>query len=227
MRCIRVVLRRCLAAGRLVVGRLYLQVARRLETLIERGEIAAEQRLPPERALAAELAISRTTAAVAYEVLHRGGLVERRGSGTSGTWVRRPPRAGGGVVSDFNPLVLQLLDPARDLIDMTCAAPTPSGVLAEVLEDAFAAAAHQARRGIGYFPAGLPVLREAIAARYSVPGLPTTIDQIVVSSGAQQALALLVQLLVRPGDAVAVEEVIYQEVWMLSPALAPVSGVLG
>lgn len=175
--------------------------------LIERGEIAPEQRLPTERALAAELAISRTTAVAAYEALRGGGVVERRRG--SGTWVQRPQRPGRGLVSDFNPLFLQLLDPVRDLIDMTCAAPTPSGVLAEVLEDAFAIVARQARAGIGYFPAGLPELRELIAHRYSSLGLATTAQQIVVTSGAQQALGLLAQMFLRPGDAVAVEEVTY------------------
>jgi DNA-binding transcriptional MocR family regulator len=188
-------------------GPLYRQLATRLEELIVRGEIGAEQRLPAERALADALAISRTTAVAAYDVLRDRGLVERRRG--SGTWVSRPSRPVRGVVSPFNPLFLQLLDPARDLIDMTCAAPTALDALPDIIDDALAAAARWRKLGIGYFPGGLPGLREAVAARYSEQGLPTNAGQIVVTSGAQQALSLLAQLFVRPGDAVAVEEVTY------------------
>jgi DNA-binding transcriptional MocR family regulator len=188
-------------------GALYLKLASRLAGLIEQGEIAADERLPPERVLAGELAVSRTTAAAAYEVLRGGGLVERRRG--SGTWVLRPSRPRRTAAGGFNPMFLALLDANRGLIDTTCAASTPSGVLAEVLDDAFAAAARTARVGAGYFPAGLPELREAIAARYSAQGLPTAAEEVVVTSGAQQALSLLAQLLLAPGDVVGVEAPTY------------------
>ena len=188
-------------------GPLYLKLASRLAWLIEQGEIASDRALPPERVLAAKLAISRTTAAAAYEVLRGRGLVERRRG--SGTWVRRPSRPRREAAGGFNPLFLALLDANRDLIDLTCAAPTPSGALAELLDDGFAAAAGAARRGIGYFPAGLPELREVLAARYSALGLATGPDQVVVTSGAQQGLSLVAQLLLQPGDVVAVEEATY------------------
>ncbi len=188
-------------------GPLYLKLASRIASLIERGELACGRPLPAERVLAAELAIGRTTAAAAYEVLRSRGLVERRRG--SGTWVQRPLRPRREAAAGFNPLFLALLDANRDLIDLTCAASTPSGAVAGLLDDGFAAAAGAARRGIGYLPAGVPELREAIAARYSAQGLPTGPDEVLVTTGAQQALSLVAQLLLQPGDVVAVEGATY------------------
>ncbi|CAM3276943.1 PLP-dependent aminotransferase family protein [Pseudomonas plecoglossicida] len=62
-----------------------------------------------------------------------------------------------------------------------------------------------ARLGYGD-PAGERGLRELIAAYLRRSrGLSCTADQIVITSGAQQAISLCAQLLVQPGDRVAVE----------------------
>jgi len=55
-------------------------------------------------------------------------------------------------------------------------------------------------------PAGEPALRELIATYLRRSrGLTCTAEQIVITSGSQQAISLCAQLLVRPGDRVAVE----------------------
>lgn len=55
-------------------------------------------------------------------------------------------------------------------------------------------------------PAGEPLLRELIAAYLrSSRGLSCAAEQIVITSGAQQAISLCAQLLLQPGDGVAVE----------------------
>lgn len=55
-------------------------------------------------------------------------------------------------------------------------------------------------------PAGEPHLRELVAAYLrSSRGLSCTAAQIVITSGAQQAISLCAQLLLQPGDGVAVE----------------------
>uniref|UniRef100_UPI00278BCFA9 aminotransferase-like domain-containing protein n=1 Tax=Streptomyces venezuelae TaxID=54571 RepID=UPI00278BCFA9 len=61
----------------------------------------------------------------------------------------------------------------------------------------------------GYHPYGLPALRAAVAARYTARGLPTRPEQILVTSGAQQALSLVLALLGRPGDRVLAENPSY------------------
>src|SRR5947209_730677 len=62
---------------------LYIAMARSLEDLIARGDIAPGARLPAERTLAAKLAVSRGTVMNAYERLRqRGFLSSRQGSGS-------------------------------------------------------------------------------------------------------------------------------------------------
>ncbi|NUO42344.1 MAG: PLP-dependent aminotransferase family protein [Streptomyces sp.] len=56
---------------------------------------------------------------------------------------------------------------------------------------------------------GEPTLRAALAARMSVRGLPTDADDVLVTTGSQQALSLLATALVEPGDTVLVEEPCY------------------
>jgi DNA-binding transcriptional MocR family regulator len=52
-------------------------------------------------------------------------------------------------------------------------------------------------------------LRQAIADRYTARGLPTTREEILITAGAQNALALLLRSLTRPGRAVVVEQPTY------------------
>ncbi|MFF4604416.1 PLP-dependent aminotransferase family protein [Streptomyces sp. NPDC001339] len=53
---------------------------------------------------------------------------------------------------------------------------------------------------------GDPELREAVAARLSARGLPTGPDGLLVTTGSQQALTLVVSTLLDPGDTVLVED---------------------
>ncbi|MFJ8821471.1 PLP-dependent aminotransferase family protein [Streptomyces sp. NPDC102467] len=56
---------------------------------------------------------------------------------------------------------------------------------------------------------GEPALREALAARTTVRGLPTTADDLLITTGSQQALSLLATALLEPGDTVLVENPCY------------------
>jgi DNA-binding transcriptional MocR family regulator len=70
----------------------------------------------------------------------------------------------------------------------------------------------------GYHPAGLPELRAAVADRYTDRGVPTSAEQILITSGTQQALDLVLRLSVPPGAGVLVESPTYPN------ALAALSG---
>ncbi|MFD0417503.1 PLP-dependent aminotransferase family protein [Streptomyces sp. NPDC127108] len=56
---------------------------------------------------------------------------------------------------------------------------------------------------------GEPALRGAVAERYTARGLATGADDILVTTGSQQALSLLATALVEPGDTVLVENPCY------------------
>lgn len=193
------------SAGR---GPLYLLLAGRLRQLIEAGELPDRTPLPPDRTLAAALAIGRSTVVAAYDVLRQEGRLTRtQGSGTRVSADLPKP----GVVAARNPLFLHLLDTPDDgVLQLTCAGPDmPPPTLLDAHRSALTDLAAAGHIGLGYHPAGLPKLRAALADHYTARGLPTGPEQILVSTGAQQALALLTRLLVRPGDQVLTEAPTY------------------
>lgn len=57
--------------------------------------------------------------------------------------------------------------------------------------------------------AGLPELREKLAARHASKGLRCTADNVLITSGSQQGLDLLVSAFVEPGQTVAVQTPTY------------------
>lgn len=99
--------------------------------------------------------------------------------------------------------------PREDVL-LNLAQATPSAPPA--LYDAFARAleALPAYLGTGgYAHHGIEPLREAVAARYRERGVPTTAEQILVTTGAQQAITLLAQTFVGPRDPAVVESPTY------------------
>jgi DNA-binding transcriptional MocR family regulator len=128
-------------------------------------------------------------------------LHSRRGAGS---WTQLPADPSGGAdVAPFSPQV------DRTLLDLAHAAlPAPGAELRR----AAAAAVHDLDAllgGHGYDLLGLPALRAAVADRYTARGLPTTPDQVLVTVGGQQAIALVVGALAGPGDRILVEHPTY------------------
>jgi DNA-binding transcriptional MocR family regulator len=91
---------------------------------------------------------------------------------------------------------------------MTFAAPAAPAGLARAFEAATARLPGLLST-TGYLPDGLPALRELLAARYEERGLPTSPEQIVVTSGAQGAISLIARTFIERGDRVLVESVSY------------------
>jgi len=195
-------------------GPRYQRLAGAIRAAIERGELAAGARLPAERVLARWLEVSRTTVVMAYHLLGREEWLEsRRGSGTT---VRRSParalaaRSGAAAVLSGRNVVF------RGLVERTGAEIEFLGAHFDGLPKVFDAAWKEARadlavllRGHGYLPLGLPELRVAIARHLERSGLPTRPEQVLVTSGAQQAITLIANLLIEPGDSVVVEDPTY------------------
>ncbi|MFD7655136.1 PLP-dependent aminotransferase family protein [Actinosynnema sp. NPDC059797] len=107
--------------------------------------------------------------------------------------------------------------PVRDLLALTSrpevisfagGLPAPELFDVEGLRDAFTQAV--SRRSLQYAPTeGDPDLRALVADRLGRRGLPTGIADLLVTTGSQQALTLVVTALLEPGAVVAVEEPTY------------------
>lgn len=188
-------------------GPLYAALADALRAAIERGELPEGTVLPPERELAGRLHVSRTTVVGAYGALKEAGvLASRQGRGT---WVAAAAAPRAGDVAFSGELYSNLMGAGGDVIELTAAAPFPTSVVAE--ETARLAGDGLASRvaGVGYLPAGLAELRERIAAVHTAQGLPTRPDEVLVTTGAQQAINLVAALFGEPGQSVLVEEATY------------------
>jgi len=195
-------------------GPLYLRLAAAIRAAIERGDLPAGARLPAQRMLAHWLEVSRTTVVMAYEALAGDEWVEgRQGSGTT---VRRSAggapatRQGAAAVLSTRNVVF------RGLVERSGAQIEFMGAHFDGLPEVFDQVWKEARpdllklqRGHGYLPLGWPELRSAIAEHLGRAGLPTRAEQVLVTSGAQQAIALVANLLIEVGDPVVLEDPTY------------------
>ncbi|MEJ6003324.1 aminotransferase-like domain-containing protein [Paucibacter soli] len=182
----------------------YAALATALQGLILRGELLPGDRLPPERRLAECLALSRSTVVAAYARLAEAGWVSaRQGQGT--TVSAGPPghvAAGKRHVRLGNPAL-------RRAGGADGAAWVDFGLATAVPELAWLqpspASASLVLRESAYQPEGMLALRERIAARYTSQGLATAPEQVLVCAGAQQAISLLAQQYLAPGERVLLE----------------------
>ena len=194
-------------------GPVYRKLTDAIRTAITEGAFAVGTTIPPERKLAEALGVSRTTVVGAYQALRDEGWLESvQGSGT------RVTRAGSAVPA-FEPAgdaARRRNTAFRGLIDSSGSAISFLGLhmpaISPAFEEALAETARDARallRHHGYTGLGLPILREAIASHLTRGGLPTRAAEVLVTHGAQQAIRLAADLLLRRGDAVVLEDPTY------------------
>lgn len=167
-----------------------------IELQVVDGCLPVGTRLPAERELARALGVSRNLLGTALDTLRERGLVASRQG--SGSWI---DSAGPSQQRRSERRNTELIDFAR------ASPPAADGVAAAF--DAARAKLPDELAEHGYCDTGLPVLRERIAARYTVRGLPTTPSQILVTNGAHHAFVLALRMLAGPGDRVLVEQPTY------------------
>ena len=189
-------------------GALFQQIAHRVRAAVVAGTLAPGTRLPSSRALSAQLGVARGTVDAAYAVLSGEGAVQTRGA--SGTIVSRH------IGARPEPPVQRTLFTATEKI-VPAPAPLPFRMGLPAL-DAFPrklwsgltvrTARTMQSNDLNYpDPAGYLPLRQAIAAYLGVSrGIDCRPEQVLITAGFQGALALVRHALLRPGDAVWVED---------------------
>ncbi|MFC5694466.1 PLP-dependent aminotransferase family protein [Pseudomonas sp. GCM10022186] len=193
------------------------QLYQALRERILDGRLGSRARLPASRDLAAQLGISRNTVTRALDQLYAEGYVEGRvGDGTyvvelsTARPVPRPLPTGPAPGPALERLQTHHLPPPVTGAPRAFRIGVPAFDLFPFetwarLSARFWRKPSPARLGYGD-PAGDWTLRELVAAYLrSSRGLACDPEQVVITCGAQQAISLCAQLLVQPGDRVAVE----------------------
>jgi DNA-binding transcriptional MocR family regulator len=98
------------------------------------------------------------------------------------------------------------VDARADVLDLRSAALPGLPLVADAVDNFPREGLHDLIATHGYLPIGLTSLREAVAEYYTADGVPTTADQILITSGAQQALRLAASAFVSSGATVLIEE---------------------
>jgi GntR family transcriptional regulator/MocR family aminotransferase len=197
------------------------ELYQQLRDAIRAGRLAPGLRLPPSRHLADRLQVSRNTVTAVYELLASEGLlVPRPGSGGFVAPIAPAPEARPRPAADmagrirpvwrgeWRPTVFPKGLAYPFVVGQPDVGRFPFDLWRKIESRATRShGRHPGRAG----PEGDPGLREGIAGHLSFArGIACRAEDIVVTSGAQQAFDLLARVLVhRPGVVAAVEDPCY------------------
>jgi len=219
---------------------LYQQIERYLRQSILSGDLVPETRLPSTRELAESLGVSRITVTNAYAELESDGLIySREGSGTYVMAPVTPSSSPGTAANTLWPLwqrevsLGELLPQSRYPLLPASRASHPHPISFTgvgdpcqfPVKDFYKAIQTVIKRdGIaaldyGPFDEGYRPLRETLSHILASQGIRANPDNTLITSGSQQALALVCQLLLKPGDAILVEKPSYNFALALFQAL--------
>ncbi|MGE0488645.1 MAG: PLP-dependent aminotransferase family protein [Vulcanimicrobiota bacterium] len=198
------------------MAKLYERVASEVARRVDVGVYGYGERIPSVRHLSRELEVSTTTVVEAYRLLEDQGLVEARPQ--SGYYVRhpsfddhcprlhcpRPERPVPVTVADMVMTVMRdnYLGGAR----LADASPAPDLLPVKRLQRSVALAARESACLSRYdTPPGCPELRVQIARLALAAGCQVSPEEIVLTTGCQEALTLCLRAVCEVGDVVAIE----------------------
>jgi len=196
---------------------LYRQLHEQIAQKIRSGDLGRGERLPATRELAGMLGLNRTTVSAAYEMLEAEGLLA--GQVGRGSFVTGDGAAPSGGALDWGALLDRGDTPpagsgafGREVASFAMA--RPSRALFPLDEFRASCQAVLARPDLDSIlqlgsPSGYEPLRRHLMEEARRQHLAAAGDDLLITNGCQQALDLIGRVLLRPGDAVAVEDPIY------------------
>ena len=199
----------------------YEELADRIAGLVDRGTLAPGTRAPSLRELCRQERTSLTTALQAYRLLEDRGVLRARPQ--SGFYVAHPASALPVPATSRPPprptevalpgLMLELLQYAADprFAPLGCAVPSPQLLASGRLDRLLARAARLKGEQSNTYSAlrGEASLRVEIARRALRAGLALAPEDIAITCGCTEALALALRAIARPGDTIALESPCY------------------
>lgn len=196
----------------------YAELAQTIADAIRRGDLAAGARIPTVRSACRAYRVSPSTVFRAYYTLESEGLITARAR--SGYFVSNlhdkrlrtshdvPCKPGTSQTGDDGAL-FRLIDSLKrdDIVPLGSAFASYSLFPMSSLWRYAAAAARNMDRAklLAGLPPGHEALRRQIALRYLNAGASLSMEEIVITTGAAEALTLCLQALTRPGDIIAIE----------------------
>lgn len=200
------------------MAHLYEQVAREFLVQLDRGGYRAGDRLPGVRSFSRERGVSIATVLAAYRILEDDGHIEVRPR--SGFYVRARSAIAPISVAPILPVAKPVPVTGQEMaLALTQAANNPSVVQlgAAVPDASFLPSRHiqqamlnavrrfEARVNGYEMTPGAPELRRQIARRMTSTGTLVAPDELVITSGCQEAVRLALRAVAEPGDVIAIE----------------------
>ena len=207
---------------RMIEKHLYREVAGKIATLIDSGTYRPGDRVPSIRELSRQEQVSINTVKVAYGFLEDRRVIEARPQSGYYVSARLPeiPREPEINTNDISPLNISssnlvvrimrdVLDPAK--VQFGAAIPDPSLIPWEKLSRILASEArrHKSESTLYAMPPGSKRLRHQVAKWMIKAGCMLNGEEIVITSGASEAVFLALRSICKPGDTVAVGAPIY------------------
>ncbi|CAM4380163.1 PLP-dependent aminotransferase family protein [Acinetobacter pragensis] len=204
-------------------------LAQNLRQMIENEVWKPHEKLPSLREQTQLSGLSLITVLNAYQTLEAQGLVYAKNK--SGFYVaersRQKPSYNAEVslkkAVQINSAVFHYLKSiqAEDILPFGSAFPNPELLYNQKFMQLLA---QHAKRKNSYLnsdsmPPGNLALRKIIANRYILQGMPCTYDDIVITSGALEALNLSLQALTHPGDYIILQQSVFYGAWQAAERL--------
>lgn len=193
---------------------LYQQLAAQIREMIRAGRLVRGDRLPATRELAGKLGLNRSTVNAAYALLESEGLIHGHVGRGSFVLAKLPARGvdWAGLLEPaarFSALAWSTGGDPEGVISFATSRPDESlfpleefrATCREVVESAQARALLQLGSPSGYAP-----LRDFLLQEARREGMARAGDDVLITSGCQQALDLLQRVLAPAGETVALEE---------------------
>jgi DNA-binding transcriptional MocR family regulator len=200
-----------------IVGTRTLQVIEAIRHRIADRTLAAGEKLPSVRGLAASMGVSPSTVVEAYGRLAAEGVVRSRpGSGFFASAAPAPlPLSRIGPLRDraIDPLWVsrQSLDAGSDMLTPGCGWLPPSWMPEDVLRRALRRLAKGGDGALTNYGStrGPPQLRRFLARQLAAEGIEVGPDEILLTSSGTQAVDLVCRSLLQPGDTVLLDDPCY------------------
>ncbi|WP_027991382.1 aminotransferase-like domain-containing protein [Sinorhizobium meliloti] len=210
---VRMQLKATSAAGESLIAKVMGTVKHRIAA----RSLTPGARLPSIRSLALAMKVSKSTVVEAYERLQAEGVIRSRPG--SGFFVAAPlapltlAEIGPRVDRAVDPLWIsrQALEPGEGVLRPGCGWLPPHWMPEEELRRALRGIARGAAATLVDYgaPLGLLPLRQLLTRRVAQHGIEASPDQILLTESGTQAIDLLCRFLLKPGDAVLVDDPCY------------------